>query len=242
MAHVSGFQSRLRSLYDLWCDFNRTGILCGQCRRSFSLALGSLHCIQCSNNYIALILFFMMAGVTLITVMFLFQLTTSVGTLNGLFFYANIIQANQQAYFPRATINVFTTFISWLNLDLGIETCFYDGMDIYAYSWFQFLFPFYLWFLVGCIILASRYSRSIAKRFGQNPVAVLATLFLMSYSKLLQAVIVPLSWTHLTYYGRSNENQSIVWLYDASIQIFKEPKHTALGLFAASLPRAHAQG
>ena len=217
------------------CDFNRTGIVCGQCRKNFSLALGSLHCIPCNNNYTALILFFMMAGIALIVIIFLLRLTVSVGTLNGLFFYANIIQANHQAYFPRATMNFFTTFISWLNLDLGIESCFYDGMDIYMYSWFQFLFPFYLWFLVGCIILACRYSRSIAKRLGQNPVAVLATLFLMSYSKLLQAIIVPLSWTYLTYYRRSSETRSVVWLYDASIQFFKEPKHTALGLFAVSI-------
>ena len=92
------------------CDFNRTGIVCGQCRENFSLALGSLHCISCNNKYTALILFFMMAGVALITVIFLFRLTVSVGTLNGLFFYANIIQANHQAKFPRATTNFSTIF------------------------------------------------------------------------------------------------------------------------------------
>ena len=117
---------------------------------------------------------------------------------------------------PEKKINFFTVFISWLNLKLGIETCFYDGMDIYAYSWFQFLFPFYVWFLVGCIILACCYSQSIAKRFGKNSVAVLATLLLMSYSKILSAVILPLTWTSLTYYSASNETQSMVWLYDAS--------------------------
>jgi hypothetical protein len=152
----------------------------------------------------------MMAGIALIAAIFVFQLTVSVGTLNGLFFYANIVQANQQAYFPRATMNFFTTFISWLNLDLGIETCFYDGMDIYAYSWLQFLFPFYVWFLIGLIIFICHYSQSIAKRFGQNPVAVLATLLLMSYSKILGAVIVPLTRTYLlTYYSASNETRSV---------------------------------
>ena len=54
----------------------------------------------------------------------------------------------------------------------------------------------------------------------------------MSYSKILSAIIVPLSWTYLTYYTASNETKSVVWLYDASIQFFGEPKHTALGLFA----------
>ena len=214
------------------CDFNRTGIVCGKCQKNFSLALGSLRCILCNNKYSALTLFIMTAGVALIAIIFLFRLTVSVGTLNGLFFYANIIQANYQAYFPRATINFFTTFISWLNLDLGIEICFYDGMDIYAYTWLQFLFPFYIWFLVGCIIFVCRYSQSIAKRLGQNPVAVLGTLLLMSYGKILSGVIVPLSWTYLTYYTASNETKSVVWLYDASIQFFGEPKHTALGLFA----------
>ena len=170
----------------------------------------------------------------LVAIIFLLRLIVSVGTLHGALFYANIIQANHQALFPRTTINFFTMFISWLNLDFGIETCFYDGMDIYAYSWFQFLFPYYVWFLVGCIIIACRYSRSIAKQLGQNPVAVLATLLLMSFSKILQASIVPLSWTYLTHYRYTNETRSIVWLYDASIQFFKDPKHIALGMFAIS--------
>ena len=222
------------SLHDpsVQCDLHRNGTLCGQCQNNFSLALGSLHCISCDNNHTALIVLFAIAGIALVAIIFTFRLTVSVGTLNGLFFYANIVQANHQAFFPRAKINMFTAFISWLNLDLGIETCFYDGMDIYAYSWFQFLFPFYVWFLIVCVILACRHSQSIASRLGQNPVAVLATLLLMSYSKILQAIIIPLSWTYLTYYTPSNETRNIVWLYDASILFFKEPKHIALGLFA----------
>ena len=220
------------------CDLNRIELLCGRCGKNFDLALGSLHCIPCNNNHSALILFFALAGMVLVAVIFILRLTVSVGTLNGLLFYANIIQANHQAYFPRVTTRVkfFTIFISWLNLDLGIETCFYDGMDIYAYSWLQFVFPFYLLLLVGGIILACRYSRSIAKQLGQNPVGVLATLLLMSFSKILQASIVPLSWTHLIYYTGSplNETRRVVWLYDANIQFFKEPKHAALGLFAIS--------
>ena len=173
------------------CDFNRNGIVCGQCRKNFSLALGSLHCIPCNNKYTTMILFFVMAGVALVAIIFLLQLTVSVGTLNGLFFYANIIQANHQDYFPRATINFFTVFTSWLNLDLGIEICFYDGMDIYAYSWFQFQFPFFVWFLVGCIILACRYSQSFAKRLGKNPVAVLATLLLGAVAVITEYRPVP---------------------------------------------------
>ena len=79
------------------CDFNRIGLLCGRCGQYFNLALGCLHCIPCNNNYhSALILFFALAGVILIAIIFILQLTVSIGTLNGLLFYANIIQANHQ--------------------------------------------------------------------------------------------------------------------------------------------------
>ena len=44
-------------------------------------------------------------------------------------------------------------FIAWLNLDLGIETCLYDGMDAYAKTWLQFLFPAYIWTIVIIIIM-----------------------------------------------------------------------------------------
>ena len=205
------------------CDFNRNGTLCGQCQKNFSLALGSLHCIPCDNSHIALIVLFFLAGTFLIAIIYSLRLTVAAGTINGLLFYANIVQANNDAYFPRSTINFFTIYISWLNLDLGIETCFYDSMDIYSYSCFQFLFPFYVWFLVSSIILASRYSQTIAKRFGQNPVAI-----------ILQAIIVPLSFTHLIHYNSSNDSEvhRTIWKYDGSISFFKESKHMALALFS----------
>ena len=136
------------------CDFNRNGTLCGQCREQYSLALGTLHCLQCANSsYIALVIPFALAGIALVMVILFLHLTVDVGTLNGLIFYANIV-SNRQAYFQHARdINNFhVIFISWLNLDFGIETCFYDGMDIYTYSWLQFLFPFYLWFLIGMVL------------------------------------------------------------------------------------------
>ena len=95
------------------CDFNRNGTLCGQCQKNFSLALGSLHCIPCDNSHIALIVLFFLAGMILIAIIYSLRLTVAVGTINGLLFYANILQVNNDAYFPRSTINFFTIFISW---------------------------------------------------------------------------------------------------------------------------------
>ena len=215
---------------NIQCDHNRSGILCGACKENFSLALGSLHCLPCSDAYLALIIPFALAGIALVVILFLLRLTVAAGTINGLIFYANIVQANQQAFFPVDKISFFTVYIAWLNLDLGIETCFYEGMDIYAYSWLQFLFPFYVWLLIGIIVIASHYSQKIASCLGQNPVAVLATLFLMSYSKILTAIITPLAATSLKH-TIPNESFSRVWLYDGNIPYFHDPGHVVLGIF-----------
>ena len=62
-----------------------------------------------------------------------------------LIFYANIVSINDSVFLVND--NVFKplrVFISFTNLDLGIETCFYNGMDSYAKMWLQLFFPSYL--------------------------------------------------------------------------------------------------
>ena len=208
---------------DKQCSNNRKGLLCGKCAQNFSLALGTNRCLQCSNNYLWLIVAFAFAGVALVLLLLVLRLTVAVGTINGLIFYANIIAINSATFYSPHT-NVLTIFIAWLNLDLGIETCFYDGMDAYTKAWLQFVFPFYVWALVGIIILISHYSAKVATILGTNPTAVLATLFLLSYAKCLRAIIVALSYTALEY---PNNRQISVWLYDANITYFSK-KHVPL--------------
>ena len=164
------------------CASDRTGTLCGSCSKNFSLALGSSRCLQCTNTYISLLIPFAMAGIVLVVFLLALKLTVSVGTINGLIFYANIVAVNQTIFFPPGD-NILTVFIAWINLDLGIETCFYDGMDAYARTWLQFVFPFYLWLLTALIILVSHCSLTLSKYLGTNPVSVLATLFLFLICK-----------------------------------------------------------
>ena len=103
---------------DTQCNHNRSGTLCGVCKKNFSLALGSMHCIPCSNTYLALILPFAAAGIALVTFLLFLRLTVTHGTLSGLIFYANVVQTNQQIFFPPGETNVLTTFIAWLNQGL----------------------------------------------------------------------------------------------------------------------------
>ena len=213
---------------DAQCNYNHSGTLCGSCKDNFSIALGTLHCLPCTNNYLALILPFALAGIVLVAVLLFLQVSVASGTINGLVFFANIIQANRLDFFPSGETNILTIFVAWLNLDLGIEVCLYDGMTTYVYAWLQFLFPFYVWFLIGLIILASHYSNKIAGHLGTNPVAVLATLILLSYSKILNNIIVSLSVTRLEY----PTNSKYVWLYDGNVPYFQRLDHIVLAAFA----------
>ena len=208
------------------CDLNRSGILCGKCSENLSQVLGTSQCVECHKPWIALIIpLIAVAGFFLVAFLIFLNLTVSVGSINGLIFYANVVRANNAIFFPpHISDSFFNKFIAWLNLDLGIETCFYDGFDAYAKTWFQFLFPLYMWLLVAVIIIASHYSTIASRLSGNNAVQVLATLFLLSYAKLLRIIIIIFTSTELVYpdgYRRK------VWLYDENIDYFKG-KHIPL--------------
>ena len=211
------------------CAFNRSDKLCGSCEDGLSLSLGSSRCMPCSNNWLALLIGFAIAGVALIAFLLKLSFTVAVGTFNGLIFYANIFAANRAIFFPHDDTKLLTVFIAWLNLDFGFETCFYDGMDGYVKTWLQLAFPLYVISLVVAIIIISDYSTKFATLFtGKNPIATMATLILLSYTKLLRTIIASLSSTTLQY---SNGSHEVVWLVDANIP-YLSGKHIPLFITA----------
>lgn len=190
---------------DSQCAMNHAGTLCGGCRKGFSMSLGTNMCLPCKNSSnLGLVTFFALAGVFLVVFIKVLNLTVSQGTTNGLIFYANIVWAYQDVLFPkRANSHWFLfmrVFIAWLNLDFGIKTCFIKGMSSYAKTWMQFMFPIYIWSIAGVMIITAHYSTTITKLFGSNCVQVLGTLLLLSYAKLLRAIITALVPAVLSVY------------------------------------------
>ncbi len=210
------------------CAFNRSGFLCGGCDSGFSLTLGGSQCARCSNSYLALLAAFVALGFALILVVSLCRLTVGAGTINGLIFYANIVQINKTIFFPAGDSNVLTVFIAWVNLDFGIKTCFFDGLNSYARTWLQFAFPFYVWLLVALLIFVSKYSVRITQFLGSNLVEVLATVFLLSYAKLLRTIISALYATFLVY---PDGSEQAVWLIDGNVK-YLHGQHIPLFVFA----------
>ena len=183
------------------------------CKPGLSLSLGTSRCIECPKNWyfnlFGLIIAAFFAGILLIILILVLNLTVAVGTLNGILFYANIVASNMDAYFPlSSTPNFASIFISWLNLDIGFDICFFKEMTIDAKAMLQLAFPAYVISLVVIIIVISEYSSKFARIIGKgDPIAVLATMILISYANLLKAVIKAASLLYLKpAYGSLNFN------------------------------------
>ena len=208
---------------DPQCALNRTGILCGRCQDGLSLALGTNNCIQCLQfSYLALIIPFAAAGFGLVALLMVLNLTVSIGTINGLIFYASIVKISESTgiFFPNGPIPILSQFIAWLNLDFGIQTCFYHGMTAYHKVWLQFVFPLYIWFIIATIIVLCRYSTWLSNKIGGNVVQVLATLILLSFTKIFRIFASALSWINLP-------SKVTVWYIDGNISYFS-PEHYLL--------------
>ena len=213
---------------DVQCAHNRTGILCGGCHNGTSAVFGSSQCLVCSNKNLLLLVVFAFAGLLLVLVIITLNLTVSLGTINGLLFYVNVVQVLRRLFFPPHVINmpVLYQFISWFNLDLGIETCFYDGMDTYSKTWLQWAFPLYLLCITAVITMVARRSDLLMRLVGRNATSVLATLLLLLYTKLVRNTIIVFSFSRLHYHINGSLWRT-VWTMDGNI-LFWSTKHTAM--------------
>ena len=218
---------------DPQCQQHKSGTLCGTCTTGYSLVLGSNECMECTTNYnMALIILFAFMGIALVVLLIALNLTVSVGTINGLLFTANIIKLYQPVFLGnQIPVPFFSQILSWLNLDFGINMCFYNGMDRYVKEWLQFVFPFYVWAIIIVIILICQISSKVSKLVGSNAVPVLATLLLLSYTKLLHTIATVLHKRDIIRHCQNFSHQLTVWYEDPTLQ-YAKGKHLYLFLFA----------
>ena len=228
---------------DAQCQHKRSGLLCGACRSELSLSLGTIRCISCPFYWPALLVLqligYLIAGIVLVTAILMLNLTVAVGTLNGIIFYINVLYDFIPSFISHSKITFSSIFVSWLNLELGFDACFFKGMDAYSKTWVELLFPMYVLFLVIMIILVSEWCDKFSYLIGKrNPVATLATLVLFSYAKLLNIIIKALSFAIVSYPGPGlvlhGPTKTVRWIPDASVEFFRG-KHIPLGIGATIL-------
>ena len=218
---------------DSQCAHNHTGVLCGACKENLSLSLASSRCVPCHTHwpavFVIILLAAVIAGILLVTALLALNMTVSVGLINGFIFYANIVSAGSAVFFPSSEPSFPSVFVAWINLDIGIDVCFIDGLDAYIKTWLELAFPLYIISLVFMVIVVSEYSPRFSALIGKrDPVSTLATLILLSYAKLLSITITALSSAVLHYPGGKHET---VWLPDGNVKYF-HGKHIPLFLVA----------
>ena len=226
---VSDYVSFSAYFPDSQCSLRRSGILCGNCSEGLSLMLGSNRCGNCSNNYLILIIAFALAGVFLIVLLLALNLTVSIGTINGLIFTMNVIKIYESAFFTNGPIPFLSQFVSWINLDLGIETCFCDGLNALLKSWLQFVFPIYIWILIMIVIIICKYSGSFSRLIGHNILPVFATLILLSYTKLFRVIVPILQFTKMSC--NITGESMYFWSRDGNVP-YTSLEHSALLVFS----------
>ena len=219
---------------DAQCDYNRSGLLCGQCAKGLSLSAGTPQCVKCPKYWPILLVLSILAGlfggILLVVILLLLNLTVALGTLNGLIFYANVVLSNRSTFLQFSEPNFITVFIHLFNTRLGLYYCLYEGMDEYGKTWLSIGFPLYLLSLVFIVIVMSTYSSRCTHLLGRsNPVATLASLLLLTYEGLLQTIIDIFSFTDLRYLNNSDVTVVRVWRPDASIN-YLQHKHIPLFL------------
>ncbi len=183
--------------------YRRQGILCGACENKYSLTITSKNCVSCDTKKTSYISILVLATLAITVIVLLFMLccnvTVTEGTINGLLFYISLFNINRYLFLRVSTYTFFPSFFAWLNLDIGLEICFTDGFDAFWQTILAFFIPIFIWCVLGIIIFAASKSSRITQIVGSNPVKVLATLILISYTKILQAGVTVFSCTNLQY-------------------------------------------
>ena len=199
------------------CLPSRRGIACGQCNEGLSTVFGTSQCKKCSNFGLFIVPVLAMAGLLLVMMLFVLNLTVVNGNIHGFIVFVNILSI--------CALNIFATkkevayvLILLSNLDLGIEMCFYDGMTTYVATWLQFLFPVYLLLIVVGLVIASRYISKVEKITRKKVIPVIATLYLLSYNKIMTVTFRGLfSYNRINYLNSGDTK--LYWSLDTEISV-----------------------
>ena len=212
---------------DYICHPNRRGTLCGDCVEGYSIVLGSDDCERChSNLFLFLIIAFVVVGIAAILILFCLSITISSKVLGGIVFFANMTEVSLRDSLTESHMygHILNIVFSLLNLNLGFGVCFFKGMTALYKTALQFVFPVYLWLIVVVLVLLSRFSTRIANLTSYSSVQVLATLFYMSFAKLLLTVIDIFTPVSI----QTPQGDHTVWYIDGNVKYWKDTGHIIL--------------
>ena len=207
---------------DSQCQYNRAGTLCSECQEGLSAVFGSFTCKHCTNHYLLIIVPFFIITFLVLALIFMFNLTIANGTINIFIFYIDIVTINLSIYFPHCQSAV----CMFVSSNHQIDTCFYNGMSMYAKMWIYLCYPLYIILIAVLMIIASRHSVIFQRLTAQRALSVLATLFLLSFTGLLHTVALVLFYFKIVI-SIPGEHKTLIWAIDTNTT-FLGPKFIVL--------------
>ena len=216
---------------DSLCQHHRTGVLCGGCEDGYSLVLGPDECQMCNSNlWLLMVPVFAVAGIVLVIVLFCLRMTISNQLLGGIIFYVNMTEVSLRTVILHQHTYGFilNVIFSLLNLELGFSVCLYNGLNALIKTALQFVFPVYLWLIVLMLVIISKRSSYVANLTIHSSIQVLATLFYLSFAKLLLTAIdifIPVN-------VQTPHGEFTVWYVDGNIPYWRISGHVVLFITA----------
>jgi len=217
------------------CTEGRAGIACGTCRTHYSAQLGSSRCKVCTNQNLSILIFLIVAPFLLLILISALDITVSNGSIYGFLFYASFVLPlyelllRHQKIHHREYISVMFSVISWFNLNIGIETCFFNGMTAYHKIWLEFGFLVYIWALEILIIRLCRRYVYFTRLCGKNIGKVLSTVLYMTLIKCAKLTFQ--CFVFIEIHNTSDNSRNLVWSPHTSMKYFSG-YHIPLFLFA----------
>ena len=92
---------------DAQCSYNHSGTQCGSCKYNHSIVFGTLHCHPCNDIYIALLIPIAFAGIVLVAILLLLNLSVANGTLMALSFMPTSFKQTVQHSFLQTSTAIF---------------------------------------------------------------------------------------------------------------------------------------
>ena len=216
---------------DSLCQHHRTGVLCGGCENGYSLVLGPDECQICNSNlWLLMVLVFAASGIVLVIILFCLRMTISNQLLAGIIFYVNMTEVSlRTVVLHQHTYGfILNVIFSLLNLELGFSVCLYNGLNALIKTALQFIFPVYLWLIILVLVTISKRSSFFANLTVHSSIQVMATLFYLSFAKLLLTAIdifIPVN-------VQTPHGEFTVWYVDGNLPYLRNSGHVALFITA----------
>ena len=194
--------------------YNRTGLVCSQCMPRTGAVFGTSRCQSCTNIGLLWIPGLALAGIVIIFGVSFLSITVAEGYVNGFILYCNCINYFTVYLSPQFPNSFIFAPTAWVNLAIGIESCFYKDMSTLARVGLRLIFPFYLFFLMGLVIIIARYCRT-PTRMLFSASKTFATLLMLCYFSILGTCVEILG---VSQFNGINNNVSYTgWLLDSSV-------------------------